>query len=256
MITPGNGLPLLRNRTRLMSCFPPNQALLQFLHCQGLKPLSQDLAPLEEALCHSSTGKARNHEKLEFLGDAVLRLACAEFLDRHNPQLAVGERSHLRAQLVSDRWLAELADLLELKALIQQGPCALGDIAAQATIGAECCEALIGAIYQCWGGSNGGLDVVREWLAPHWQRSCLALEADPNLNNWKSALQEWSQAALGELPDYQSEERNPSHGNPERFFSRVFLKQKLYGQGLGPARRDAEQQAAKAALAKIKPQLR
>jgi ribonuclease-3 len=184
----------------------------------------------------------------------VLRLVCAEFLEDRNPALAVGERSSLRAQLVSDRWLAELAQRLELNSLIHKGSSAISDRAAQATIGAECCEALVGAIYVCWGGSQGGLDAVRRWLDPHWQRSCLELEADPHLHNWKSALQEWSQATLGELPRYQNEERNRSHGNPERFISRVFFAQKQYGQGAGPSRRDAEQQAAKAALAKIKSQ--
>jgi ribonuclease III len=233
-----------------MSCFPPNPALLQFLESQGFQPSNQNLAPIEEALCHSSSGQTRNHEKLEFLGDAVLRLACAEFLEHRNPQLAVGERSSLRAQLVSDRWLAELAQQLQLDQLIQKGPSATNDSAAQATIRAECCEALVGAIYQCW-----GLDAARLWLEPHWQLSCLELEADPHLYNWKSALQEWSQASLAELPEYQSEERNRSHGNPQRFFSQVSLKQKAYGSGWGASRREAEQQAAKAALAKLKPQL-
>ena len=61
------------------------------------------LQPLRAALTHTSAGLAVNHEELEFLGDAVLRLACTEFLEEHNPTLSVGDRSAIRAQLVSDR---------------------------------------------------------------------------------------------------------------------------------------------------------
>ena len=77
----------------------------------GLKPSVDDaaLVPIRTALTHTSAGLEINHEELEFLGDAVLRLACAEFLEQHNPKLSVGDRSAFRAQLVSDRWLAELA---------------------------------------------------------------------------------------------------------------------------------------------------
>ena len=89
----------------------------------GLKPPADEttLQPLSTALTHTSAGLEVNHEELEFLGDAVLRLACAEFLEKHNPRLSVGDRSAIRAQLVSDRWLAELAADLELDGLIVQG---------------------------------------------------------------------------------------------------------------------------------------
>ena len=97
--------------------------LQELLICLGLTPLADETAlqPLRAALTHTSAGLEINHEKLEFLGDAVLRLACAEFLEEHNPTLSVGDRSGIRAQLVSDRWLAELAAELELDGLIVQG---------------------------------------------------------------------------------------------------------------------------------------
>ena len=89
----------------------------------GLTPPADETAlqPLRAALTHTSAGLEVNHEELEFLGDAVLRLACAEFLEEHNPTLSVGDRSAFRAQLVSDRWLAELAAELELDGLIRAG---------------------------------------------------------------------------------------------------------------------------------------
>ena len=89
--------------------------LLQFLASLGLKPSAgMDLQRLDEALTHTSAGLCLNHEKLEFLGDAVLRLAASEFLEQHYPNLSVGQSSALRAQLVSDRWLGELLSLIHI----------------------------------------------------------------------------------------------------------------------------------------------
>ena len=60
-----------------------------------------------EAFIHSSKDKIINYEKLEFFGDAVLRLAASNFIEKSYPQMSVGERSELRAQIVSDKWLTK-----------------------------------------------------------------------------------------------------------------------------------------------------
>lgn len=262
------------------------------------------LAPIEEALTHTSAGRGRNHEQLEFLGDAVLRLAAAEFLERRHPSLNVGQRSALRAQLVSDRWLAELADQIELAPLLRLGPVALGDASGRATVLAECCEALVGALYRLGGGSRGGLELVLRWLEPAWERSSAELLADPDRHNWKTALQEWSQGRGLGLPHYHCEEISRRHGDPRRFRARVLCSSQpgaaggpevlalpahpegqpngdravagagfegegrpserragknlentaegFRGEGWGGSRREAEQQAARAALATIR----
>ena len=230
---------------------PPISIL--FNRLELFKPPTCELSPVYEALSHTSAGLERNHEQLEFLGDAVLRLAAAEFLEEHDPSLVVGERSALRAQLVSDRWLAELGRELELGRWIEQGPAAAADPAAQATVLAECCEALVGGIYLVWGGPNGGLRAVRQWLDPHWQVSFKELSADPHRHNWKSALQEWSQGQMGVLPDYCTEEHNRTHGSRERFHSQVSVSGKQLGEGHGPSRRLAEQEAARQALEQLRP---
>ena len=232
------------------------QLLIAFLLSLGLDPSAPDgpgnepaaLAPIEEALSHSSAGLGRNHEQLEFLGDAVLRLAASEFLARRYQKLGVGKRSSLRAQLVSDRWLSELGERIGLEPLLHLGAAAAGDRAGRATVLAETCEALIGAIYVAWGGPQGGLEPVERWLAPHWQQSCQELLADPHRHNWKSALQEWSQAQGRGLPRYEGEERSRSHGDPRRFHCRVHLGEQTLGAGWGGSRRDAEQEAARMAL--------
>ncbi len=211
------------------------------------------LQPLRTALTHTSAGLEVNHEELEFLGDAVLRLACAEFLEENNPKLSVGERSAFRAQLVSDRWLAELAAELQLDGLIKQGSATAADTTARATVRAECCEALVGAVYLAWGGADGGLHAVRQWLDPQWQRSCLELASDPHRHNWKSALQELTQAQQAGLPSYATTEENSNHGDQRRFRSVVSVNAKEKGCGWGPSRRLAEQEAAREALEQLKP---
>jgi ribonuclease III len=232
------------------------RSLGQLLERLGLSPPPEgsiDLRPLHEALTHTSAGLAWNHERLEFLGDAVLRLACAEFLEERLPHLSMGQRSALRAQLVSDRWLADHAASLDLDALILQGPQASGDLAGRRTVRAECCEALVGGLYEAWGSA---LLPVRRWLDAPWWSDSAALLADPSLHNWKSALQEWSQRQDGQLPTYRTEERERTHGSQRRFHSAVAVAGKALGEGWGPSRRMAEQEAARSALQRLSPEPR
>ncbi|MEO1003266.1 MAG: ribonuclease III domain-containing protein [Cyanobacteria bacterium J06638_7] len=235
-----------------------SQQLQSFLVSLGVQPGERDLAPVEEALSHTSARLGRNHERLEFLGDAVLRLAASEYLERHHPSLPVGRRSALRAQLVSDRWLAELGSSCAIEQVWRIGTAVAGDHAAQATVRAELCEALIGALYRLWGGTAGGLEPVLLWLTPHWQRSSAELLADPHRHNWKTALQEWSQGRGLGLPAYHCREQQPLHGHPERFGCTAELLLEpggdpQRGEGAGPSRRAAEQEAARALLALLRP---
>jgi ribonuclease-3 len=230
-----------------------HRQLVAFLRSLGLEPGNRDLAPIEEALTHTSAGRPVNHERLEFLGDAVLRLAAAEFIQRHHPDLSVGRCSALRAQLVSDRWLAELGERCGIEALLHLGPMASGDHAGRATVQAECCEALLGGLYESWGAGEGGLEPVHRWLTPHWQRSSAELLADPDRHNWKSALQEWSQGQGLGLPSYGCQECSRVHGDPRRFRCTVEISGHASHIGWGPSRRSAEQEAARAALASVRP---
>ncbi|MEB3325769.1 MAG: ribonuclease III domain-containing protein [Cyanobacteriota bacterium] len=244
----------------LLPVTPARLAQLKaFLRSVGLDPTAPGgpgasaaaLAPLEEALSHSSLGEALNHERLEFLGDAVLRLAATEFLRREHPTLRVGEQSSLRGHLVSDRWLASFGEQCGLAAVVRLGPMAFGDAAGRATVLAESVEALLGAIYLAWGGPAGGLDPVIHWLSPHWRQSAAEVLADPYQQNWKSALQEWSQRQGLGLPHYGCEERSLAHGDPRRFYSWVGIgsdRRQTLGEGWGRTKRSAEQQAARQAM--------
>ena len=245
--------------------------LVAFLKSLGLDPAAPGgpgttadaLEAVEEALTHSSCGESHNHERLEFFGDAVLRLAATIFLRVEHGKMRVGEQSAMRSHLVSDRWLAELADACQLAAVVRLGPMASGDAAGRATVLAECTEALIGAIYLAWGGGAGGIEPVIRWLSPHWRSTSATILADPHRRNWKSALQEWSQSQGLGLPHYSCSENSLDHGDPKRFHCNVSvleenqgcsdpeLRQKTVGEGWGPSRRAAEQRAAQVALGRI-----
>ena len=239
--------------------------LLAFLASLALDPQTAEpeaiarLEVVEEALTHTSARRGWNHERLEFLGDAVLRLAAAEFLEQYHGRLTVGQRSALRAQLVSDRWLADLGERCGIDQVWLIGPMAAGDRAGRATVRAELSEALIGAIYLTWGGARGGLLAVARWLTPHWQHTSQELLEDPDRHNWKSALQEWSQGRGLGLPQYLSEQVSSEHGDPRRFRCRVSLQVEAppaaaeSSLAWGPSRRTAEQEAARQLLAALRP---
>ena len=199
---------------------------------------------VNEALTHSSANKKENYEKLEFLGDAVLRLVASEFIERNFPGMKVGDRSALRSQLVSDKWLTKAGQEIGIQNVIEIGPKTLGDDAAKATIQAEATEALIGALYE----SSRELEAIHNWLLPFWVKETKAVLADPHKNNYKSALQEWSQGKGFTLPNYTTQEKCKKHGNAKRFFCTVDIKGKLISEGWGSSIKEAEKDAAQNAL--------
>ena len=211
-------------------------------------PIDQELlVQVDQALTHVSSGRADHNERLEFFGDAVLRLAATEYLDRYHPQLSVGSSSSLRAQLVSDRWLAELGERVGLEPLLNLGPKARGDTAARATIRADATEALIGALYL--GTSN--LKTLHRWLTPHWHQTSAEVQTTPHRFHGKTTLQEWSQGKGLGLPVYVTEQRSSAHGDSQRFRSRVQVGHQVQAEAMGRSRKEAEQNAAAAAVQKL-----
>ena len=202
------------------------------------------LIHVDQALTHVSTGRARNLERLEFLGDAVLRLAATEFIDRHHADLSVGACSKLRAQLVSDRWLADVGEALAIEQHLLLGRHAQGDRSAQSRLRADATEALIGALYS----ALGNLEAIHRWLYPHWCATAQAVLATPHQFNGKTALQEWSQGQGLGLPSYATEECSRQHGDAERFHCRVSIQGRDLAEAKGRSRKEAEQNAAAAAL--------
>ena len=205
------------------------------------------LALVDQALTHISSGRARNLERLEFLGDAVLRLAATEFIDRHHADLAVGACSNLRAQLVSDRWLADVGGALGIEQHLLLGRHAQGDRSAESRLRSDATEALIGALYT----ALGNLKAIHRWLAPHWSATAQAVLATPHQFGGKTALQEWSQGQGLGLPSYVTEECSRRHGDPERFRCQVSIQSRDLAEAKGRSRKEAEQNAALKALKSV-----
>jgi ribonuclease-3 len=199
---------------------------------------------LELALTHRTVSHTSNNEQLEFIGDAVVRLAASELLWEIYPESSVGEFSAIRKVLVSDRILAQIADAYGLENYLLISNSAAGDKAGQQSRLADAFEAVLGALYL----STNNLDLVRSWLDSHFLQLAAEIRQDPARLNYKDAFQEWTQARYKMLPEYRVEETKQPHNDTERFRAEVWLLGQLCGSGRGNSKKAAEQAAAKEAF--------
>ena len=195
---------------------------------------------LSRALTHASASTQQNNEQLEFLGDAVLRLATGEFLMERYPQASVGELSTVRSYLVSDQTLTGIAEKVDLESFLQVSAAAAGDHAARPARLADAVEAILAVLYL----STGDLRLVRPWLDPHLEPLVTQLTQNPARHNPKTALQELLQKQYKTLPEYRTIEVSAVHGDVERFRSEVWFHDRFLGAGVGASRKAAEQAAA------------
>jgi len=193
-----------------------------------------------QALTHSSDDKIINYEKLEFFGDAVLRLAASNFIEKKYPKMSVGERSELRAQIVSDEWLTKLGKKIHIEKLIIKGSKALGDENSKNTIIGEATEALICAIYKCF----NSIQEVNLWLDDIWEEDSEIFLKAPYKFKSKSFLQEWCQSKGLDLPDYKITEVSKKNGDPRRFSCDIFIEGLKESSAFGKSHKQAETNAA------------
>ena len=207
----------------------------------GYQP--RDLALFVVALTHRSA-EGPNNERLEFLGDSVLNLLLSERLYREFPTASEGDLSRLRARLVSEEPLAEIAQEMKLGELLLLGSGELktGGFRRQSIL-ADAFEALCGALYL-----DGGLDAVRSRLGTLFEPRIAALPEPSTLKDPKTRLQEHLQAGGRPLPVY-TVKRTTGEPHAQTFLvSCVLPHAGLETEGEGPSRRRAEQVAAQAAL--------
>ena len=217
-----------------------------------------DRGLLEHALTHKSkahedpSGGVADNESLEFLGDAVLGLVVAEALFRLFPGYSEGQKSKIKANLVSTAALAEMAEQLGLgeHMILGRGEEKTGGRRKQALL-ADTCEALIAAIYL-----DGGLDPAQQFLtrelAFHIED---ARKPEYFGRDHKSRLQERLQALGRPLPIYRvSGEIGPDHR--KMFHIEIVVGNAVISQGVGRTKKDAEQEAAKLAMDALKAESR
>lgn len=213
----------------------------------GLAGLSPGL--LREALTHSSyvndRPEASDNERLEFLGDAVLSVLCSRHLYEHYPKFREGQLSRLRASLVCEETLSEIAVSIELPTYLLLGKSArVGGDRARPSILAGAVEALLGAAYLEL-GLEGASDLFTKLYASLLQDA----DADWAEPDAKSALQELAPEAV----KYNLlEQSGPDHRR--RFRVEVSVSGLVVAEGEGGSKKKAEQAAAKAALRRLRNQ--
>lgn len=201
---------------------------------------------LDLALTHPTASSTANYEQLEFVGDAVLRLLMAKLLWENDRSAQVGDWSAVRAALVSDRTLADLAHTYGLKHFLVIGPSAMGDPKGEPSRLADAFEALLGALYL----STQDLTLIEPWLVPKLQQRAAMVRADPTYQNYKAALQQWTQAHFGVLPEYRVQDTHQSGktiNENQRFAAEAWIRDECLGNGAGRTIKDAEKAAAKEA---------
>ena len=205
---------------------------------------------LDEALTHTSVNdrtdaSARNYDRLEFLGDRVLGLVIAERLLASFPAADAGELALRYNALVRREALVDVARRLGLGLHIRMAPSE--DTAGgrdKPAILADCCEAVMGALFL-----DGGLDAARRFVIEHWRP--LFEEVESATKDDKTALQEWAQGRGLTPPEYAIVDRaGPAHATT--FTVRVRLDSGVSTTGTGPSRRSAEQMAAAALLEAVR----
>ncbi len=205
---------------------------------------------LQRALTHSSYNYEKrqngleNNQRLEFLGDAVLELAVSDHLYRSYPDWDEGELTKTRATVVCENSLARIAQELDLGLCLNMGR---GEERSggreRPSILADAFEALLGAIYL-----DQGLDKACK-LAIQYLSPVLKDVLEGRLDwDYKTELQEIVQQHDGEHVQYVIlKEEGPDHH--KIFTAGVLYKGNMVGKGVGRSKKDAEQQAAKMALA-------
>ena len=206
-------------------------------------------ALLSEALSHSSyanehrASHLNSNERLEFLGDSVLGFVTAEYLFTQHPDLPEGDLTRIRAALVCEQSLYEVAKKLGLGHHLKLGR---GEEAGggreRTSILADATEAVFAAVYLDGGIQEASalihrvlLDVEREEIVEERRR------------DYKTALQELIQRQADQILSYRMiGEQGPDHA--KIFQAEVLLNGEPLGSGFGRSKKEAEQSAAKAAL--------
>ncbi len=213
----------------------------------------RDRGLLEHALTHKSkahedpSGGVTDNESLEFLGDAVLGLVVSDALFRAFPSYSEGQKSKIKANLVSTASLAEMAELMGLgdHMILGRGEEKTGGRHKQALL-ADTCEALIAAIYL-----DGGLEPVRRFLMREFVTHIEdARQPEYFGRDHKSRLQERLQGLGRPLPSYRiASEIGPDHR--KLFYVEVIVGDQTLAQGAGRTKKEAEQEGARLALQEI-----
>jgi ribonuclease III len=219
----------------------------------ALQYVFRDRLWLEEAVTHASSlnerkgGKLRrDNERLEFLGDAVIDLIISEVLIERYPEATEGALSKMRARLVSEAALAQVARRLGLGRFLRLGRGEeLSGGREKTSLLADAFEAVVAAVYH-----DGGYEAARRSVLALLEPELVTESASGGGVDYKTQLQEYCQQLFGQLPLYRvTRESGPDHRKV--FQVELIINGRCYGEGTGKSKKEAEQQAAKTALEQL-----
>lgn len=199
----------------------------------------EDSSLLELACTHASVADQENNERLEFLGDAVLELVATDYLYKNFPAIAEGDLSRLRASVVKEEALYEVAQELKLGDYLYLG---IGEEKTggrkKPSILSDAYEAIAGALYL-----DGGLEVAQAFIL-----QTLPQAIEVNLHgksvDYKTRLQEFLQKEGAVSIQYKiTDTKGPDHDCT--FFSQLIINGDVKAEGAGHTKKMAEQEAAK-----------
>lgn len=208
----------------------------------------------QQALTHTSYANeagdpSSSNQRLEYLGDAVLQLVVSDWIFQRHPDLPEGEMTKLRAAVVCEPTLARSAAAVGLgqQLLLGKGEESSGGRSRPSSL-ADALEALIGAVYV-----DLGLSAARRLILKLLGSELLGAERGRATVDFKTQLQEVAQRhTLPRLSYHVVDEQGPDHH--KSFVVEVRLGGSPVGTGRGRSKKEAEQQAAQAALAGLKQQ--
>lgn len=209
----------------------------------------RDPGLLSEALSHSSYANEHraahlsSNERLEFLGDSVLGFVTAEFLFTQHPDLPEGDLTRIRAALVCEQSLYEVARKLDLGQYLKLGRGEeSGGGRERTSILADATEAVFAAVYLDGGIAAASALIHRVLLEAEKEEA-----VEERRRDYKTALQELVQRQADQVLTYRMVgEQGPDHA--KIFQAEVQLNGAPLGTGTGHSKKEAEQAAAKAAL--------
>ena len=209
----------------------------------------RDRKLLETALTHSSYAnehKCKSYERLEFLGDSVLGFVAAEYLFHHFPELPEGQLTKNRAALVCEKSLCGFSKSLQAGDFLRLSHGELHSGGKERpSILADVFESTTAAIYL----DSGDLEQAKKFILTFLAPAAKAQNVKP-FKDYKTTLQEIIQQNPEEKLIYKLVgEKGPDHD--KRFFVEVDLNGTPVGSGKGHSKKEAEQMAAKAAIAKL-----
>ncbi len=210
---------------------------------------------LHQALTHSSYrnehfGAASDNERLEFFGDAILSFVSGEYLYQRYPEMGEGEMTRRRAVLVDEKQLAKFASEVGLESKMRLGNGARlqgGD--RSPNLLSSTFEAIVGAYYVDKGCN---IEAIRYSIYELFDSVPQGARIGDFTIDPKSEFQIFVQKKVTTaLPEYITERIGGEDHRPE-FRCKVYVTDKFCGEGKGRSKKDAEKQAAEAALAQLK----